>query len=92
MAADSLEIYPTITSGRVSIQPDYDTRKQIAVLAADVTSSFSLTRKGGNCQAWLQRLLALMTRNGLTESNISEVAKFIETDNVQKNRRSIQPR
>ncbi|KAF9208722.1 hypothetical protein BGZ49_007796 [Haplosporangium sp. Z 27] len=71
---------------RVSIQLgkfDYDTRKQIARLARDMTKDFSLTGEDGNCQAWLQRLLRLISQNGIITSELyDEYTIFIKTDNA----------
>ncbi|KAH7033866.1 hypothetical protein BKA57DRAFT_497325 [Linnemannia elongata] len=75
-----------IAGHRVSIQLgifDHGMRNQIAELAGDMTNKFSLTGEDGNCQAWLQRLLRLMSQNGLIASDINDVyAKFIKTDNA----------
>ncbi|KAF9994104.1 hypothetical protein BGZ80_009839 [Entomortierella chlamydospora] len=77
----------SIASHRVSIQLgefDYGTRTQIANLAGDMTKSFSLTGEEGNCQAWLQRLLGLLSQNGIIADSINDAyAKFITTDNAQ---------
>ncbi|KAF9992658.1 hypothetical protein BGZ65_011979, partial [Modicella reniformis] len=65
----------TIAMYRVSIQLgefDLDTRLQIVKLASDMTKAFSLTGQDGNCQAWLQRLLQLMSQNGMIASDIPE--------------------
>ncbi|KAG9062112.1 hypothetical protein KI688_006838 [Linnemannia hyalina] len=75
-----------IAGHRVSIQLgefDHGMRNQIVELAGDMTNSFSLTGEDGNCQAWLQRLLRLMSQNGLIAPDINDVyAKFIKTGNA----------
>ncbi|KAF9085720.1 hypothetical protein BGX27_003384 [Mortierella sp. AM989] len=79
-------INPAIAHYRASIQLgefDHDTRNQIARLASDMTNKFSLNGEDGNCQAWLQRLLRLLSENGIIASDINDVyAKFIKTDNA----------
>ncbi|KAF9348702.1 hypothetical protein BGX26_012915 [Mortierella sp. AD094] len=76
----------SIASHRVSIQLggfDHDTRTQIAKLAGEMTNNFSLTGEEGNCQAWLQQLLGLLSQNGIIAADINDVyAKFIKTDNA----------